>query len=60
MFLTTVFKLFDFIEWFDLNSNSNNLFERSPVSDFLVDLIMCVYICVISLFMSKSAASGLD
>ena len=37
MFLTIHFKRFDFIEWFDLNSNSSNLFERSSISDFLVD-----------------------
>ena len=34
IFLTIYFKHFDFIEWFDLNSNSRNLFERSSVSDF--------------------------
>ena len=67
MFLTIHLKHFDFIERFDLNSNSSNLFERSSISDFLVDtlvcflvdLIMCLYIWFISLFMSKSAASGL-
>ena len=42
--MTIHFKHFDFIEWFDLNSNSSNLFERSSISDFLVDLIICVYI----------------
>ena len=33
-FLTTHFKHFDFIEWFDLNSNFRILFERSSISDF--------------------------
>ena len=59
MFLTIHFKNFDFIELFDLNPNSNNLFERSSISDFLVDLILCVHIWFISLVMTKSAASGL-
>ena len=36
-FLTIHFKYFDFIEWFDLNSNSSNLFERSSISNISVD-----------------------
>ena len=65
IFLTIHFKHLDFIEWFNLNSNSNNLFERSSISDFLVcflvcflvDLIMYVYIWFISLLMSKFGSS---
>ena len=57
--LTTHFKHFDLTEGFDLNSNSSYLFERSSISDVLVDLIMCMYIWFVTLFMSKSAASGL-
>ena len=63
IFLTIHFKHFDFIEWFDLNSNPKSLFERSPISDFLVDssvdLITCMYIWFIRLLMLKSGASGL-
>ena len=67
MFLAIHFKHFRFIGLCCLNSNSNNFFERSSISDilvdtlvcFLVDSIMCVYIWFISLFMSKSAASEL-
>ena len=36
-FLTIHFKHFDFIEWFNLNSNLKSLFERSSINDFLVD-----------------------
>ena len=38
------FKHFDFIEWFDLNSNPKSLFERLSISDFLVDCLMCIRI----------------
>ena len=34
IFLTIRFKYFDFIEWFDLNSSPQSLFERSSISDF--------------------------
>ena len=43
-FLTIHFKHFDFIEWFDLNSNPKSLFERLSISDFLVDCLMCIRI----------------
>ena len=33
-FLTIRFKYFDFIEWFDLNSSPQSLFERLSISDF--------------------------
>ena len=36
-FLTIHFKQLDFIEWFDLNSDSKSLFERSSINDFLAD-----------------------
>ena len=32
-----------FIELFDLNSNPQSLFERSSISDFLVDCLMCMH-----------------
>ena len=38
------FKHFDFIGWFDLNPNSNNIFERSLISDFLVGFSVCFLI----------------
>ena len=34
IFIILHFKHFDFIGWFDLNSSSSNLFERSSISDF--------------------------
>ena len=34
IFLTTRLKHFDFIEWFDLNSSSNSLFEILSIKDF--------------------------
>ena len=44
MVLTTYFKHYVLIEFFDLNSNPNSLFERSYIKkifvDFLVDLTM--------------------
>ena len=41
IFLIAYFKHFDFIEWFDLkNSNSNSLFERFSIKDFLVDSLV--------------------
>ena len=63
-FLTIHFKHFDFIESFDLNSNSSNFFERSSISNFLVDSsvcflvhsLMCMYIWFLSLLILKSAA----
>ena len=65
MFLTIHFK--HFVGLCCLNSNSKNLFGRSSISNFSVDTlvsflvhsVMCVYIWFISLFMSKSVASGL-
>ena len=53
-FLTIHFKHFDFIEWFDLSSNSRNLFKRSSINIFLVDFsvyflvdsIMCIHMCM--------------
>ena len=48
-----------FFEWFDLNSNSSNLFERSSISDFSVDFLMCLCILFISLKMLKFFSSGL-
>ena len=35
-YLTTHFKHFETIEWFELNSNPKSLFERTSISDFLV------------------------
>ena len=43
IFLTIHFKHFDFIERFDLNSNFNNLFQRSWISNFLVDFSVCFF-----------------
>ena len=40
MCLATYFKLFVFMELFDLNSNLNNLFESSSIKDFLVDSLV--------------------
>ena len=40
MCLTTYFKHFVFIELFDLNSNPNSLFERSSVTDVLIDFLV--------------------
>ena len=37
IFLTIHFKQSDFIEWFELNYDSSNLFERLSISSFLVD-----------------------
>ena len=53
------FKHFDFNEWFDLNSNSNNLFDRSVNSDFLDDFWM--YFCTLpnSSYSSKFGLSGI-
>ena len=48
-FLTIHFKHFDFIEWFDLNSNPKSLFERLSISHFSVDCLMRTRICFISL-----------
>ena len=59
IFLTTHFKHFDFIEWFDLNSSSNSLFEILPIKDFLDDFLMCLCILFISLKMLKYFSSGL-
>ena len=58
-FLTTHFKHFDFIEWFDLNSNFSNLFETSSIKDFLLNFLMSLYILFISLKMLKIFSSGL-
>ena len=58
-FLTIHFKHFDFIEWFDLNFNCSNFFERSSTSDFLVDFLMCLHTLFISLKILKFPASGL-
>ena len=44
IFLTIHFKHFDFIEWFDLNFNSNKRFERSSINDLLVDSSVCFLI----------------
>ena len=41
-FLTIHFKHFDFIEWFDLNSNPKGLFKRLSISDFLDLLILII------------------
>ena len=57
--LTIDFKHFVFIEWFDLNSTSSNLFERTSISNFLVDFLMCLCILFISLKMLKFSSSGL-
>ena len=44
IFLTIYLEHFHFIEWFDLNSDSSNLFERSSISDFLIDFLVCFLI----------------
>ena len=59
MLLTIQFKHFDFITLFCLICNSNNLFERSSISDFLIDFLMCLCILFISLKMLESFSSGL-
>ena len=41
-FLTIHFKHFDFIEWFDLNSNPKSMFERLSIIGFLVDCVMSI------------------
>ena len=41
IFSTTHFKHFDFIEWFNLNSNPKSLFEISLINDFSVDFLVC-------------------
>ena len=53
------------MELFDLNSNLNNLFERSSIKDFfvdfsvnfLVDILMCLCISFIALKILKSFSS---
>ena len=59
VFLTFHFKHFDFIEWFDLNFGSSNLFQRSSISDFLVDFLMCLCVLLIYLKMLEFFPSGL-
>ena len=41
IFSTTHFKHFDFIEWFNLNSNPKSPFEISLINDFSVDFLVC-------------------
>ena len=48
-----------FIEWFDLISNSNNLFEILPINDFLDVFSMCLFILFMVLKTLKSFSSGL-
>ena len=55
--LTINSKHFDFIGWFDLNSNFNSLFEVLSIKEFLVDSIMWLYILPISTKISKSFLS---
>ena len=43
IFITTLFNAFVIIEWFDLNSDSNSLFEILSIKDFLVDFLICLY-----------------
>ena len=59
IFLRIHFKHFDFIEWFDLNSNSSNLFQTSSASDFLVDFLMLLCILFIFLEIFKFSSSRL-
>ena len=59
MFLTIRFKHFDFIERFDLNSISSNRFERSSISKFLADFLMCLCIVFISVKMLNFFSSEL-
>ena len=40
MCLTIYFKRFAFIALFDLNSNSNSLFERPSMKDLLVEFLV--------------------
>ena len=55
VFLTTLFNAVVIIEWFDLNFNSNSLFQILSIKEFL----MCLCILSISLKMLKSFSSGL-
>ena len=62
MCLTTYFKHFVFIELFDLNSNPNSLFERSSITDVLIDFLvdLTMYICILpsAIFTSKLSLLG--
>ena len=65
--LTILYKHFDFIDWFDLNSNSNSLFEIMSINDFLVDSsvnflfdsLIWLYILPVSVELSRSFSSEL-
>ena len=59
IFLTTYVKAFDFIEWFNSNSNSKSFFEILSVNDFLDDFLMCLCISFIALKLLKIFSSGL-
>ena len=58
-FLTIHFKYFDFIELFDLNSNSNSLLEILSINEFLEDFVMCLYIFYIAFKILKFCSLGL-
>ena len=40
MYLTILFKRFDFIEQFSANYNSNSLYEILSIKDFLVEFLV--------------------
>ena len=49
IFGTSYFKHPDFIEWFDLNSNLDNIFEILSSKYFLDDCLLCLCILIIAL-----------
>ena len=59
IFLTINFKHFDFIEWFDLNSSSNSLFEILRFNKFLVDFSICLFILFMNSKILKPLSLGL-
>ena len=58
-FLTSLFNEFVIIEWFDLKSRSNSLFEILSVEDYLVDFLICLCVSFTALKMLKFSSSGL-
>ena len=58
-FLASLFNEFVIIEWFDLKSTSNSLFEILSVEDYLVDFLICLYVSFTALKMLKFSSSGL-
>ena len=54
IFLTINFKHFDFIKWFDLNSNSKSLCETLSVKDFLANFLLILINSQLSSFFTTS------